>query len=130
MGLAPIPSSMLRNKAAFFKPTTTDRYQNATDGEWKYIDRVHLQMSTDVIKGPDNTEQQLKGILFIDARKSVPAENWATEIKVALAAGADLQVTVLDEPGRWLLGNFTVLDVIDVPDVPANRTHHWEILLV
>ena len=129
MGLAPIPSSMLRETAHFYIPNGMDRYQHMRDTQHVSVSNVHLQKSVDVIKGPDNTEIQLRGILFIDVRKSEPAEDWGQTLQTAMAVGGDLSVRV-EGPGYINHGTFSVLDVIDVPDVPADRTHHWEILLV
>ena len=128
MSLAPIPSRMLHDKAKFYVVTGMDRYQEKTYDTYD-VDHVHLQGSTATQKGPDNTEVQLKGILFVDCRRSTPCLDLFALQQASLAAGDTMRVDVYDASGT-LTGNFAVLSVDGAPDVPATRTHHWELGLV
>lgn len=128
MSLAPIPSRMLHDKAKFYVVTGMDRYQEKTYDTYD-VDHVHLQGSTATQKGADNTEVQLKGILFVDCRRSTPCLDLFALQQASLAAGDTMRVDVYDASGT-LTGNFAVLSVDGAPDVPATRTHHWELGLV
>ena len=129
MALAPIPSCMLKDRLIVVEASAVDRYQSNTSQNTYTINNVHLQESTDVIKGADNTEVQLRGILFIDSKKSQPSQDWEQRLHSSLTAGNTLKAIVQDPITYAIKGQFTVLDLVVVPDVPANRTHHWEMLL-
>lgn len=128
MSLAPIPSRMLHDKAKFYVVKSLDRYQEKTYDTYE-VDHVHLQGSTDTLKGADNTEVQLKGILFVDCRRSTPCLDLYALQQASLEAGDTMRVDVYDASGA-LTGNYAVMNVDGAPDVPATRTHHWEIGLV
>lgn len=128
MSLAPIPSRMLHDTATFYVVTGMDRYQEKTYAEYT-VKHVHLQSSSDVVKGPDNTEVQLKGLLFVDCKRSTPQLDLYALQQASLAAGDTMRVDVQDASGV-LVGNYAVLIVDGAPDVPATRTHHWELSLV
>lgn len=127
MSLAPIPSRMLHDTAKFYVVKGMDRYQEKTYDEYT-VSHVHLQNSSDVVKGPDNTEVQLKGILFVDCKKSIPQLDLYALQQASLAAGDTMRVDVTDASGK-LVGNFAVMIVDGAPDVPATQTHHWELSL-
>lgn len=128
MSLAPIPQRMLHDSATFYVVKTIDRYQEKTYDEYE-VAHVHLQNSTDTIKAPNDTEVQLKGILFVDCRRSTPCLDLYALQQTSLANGDTMRVDVKDASGA-LVGNFAVLIVDGSPDVPATRTHHWELSLV
>jgi hypothetical protein len=128
MGLAPIPSRMLHDTAVFHVVAGMDRYQEKTYDDYT-VKHVHLQSSSDVIKAPDDTEVQLKGLLFVDCKKSVPQLDLYALQQASLAAGDTMRADVYDASGT-LVGNYAVLIVDGAPDVPATRTHHWELSLV
>lgn len=128
MSLAPIPSRMLHDTVKLRVVTGMDRFQEKTY-EDHTIQHVHLQGSTDVIKGPNDTEVQLKGVLFIDARKSLPVLDPYALQQQSLAAGDTMRAIVTDASGTQI-GDYAVLIVETLPDVPANRPHHWELSLV
>ena len=128
MGLSPIPARMLHDSATFYVVKSMDRYQEKTYDEYP-VSHVHLQNASDVIIGPDNTEVQLKAMLFVDCKKSTPVLDLYTLQKKSLANGDTMRVEVKDASGT-LIDNFAVLKVDGIPDVPATTTHHWELSLI
>ena len=126
--LAPIPSRMLHDTATFKVCTGMDRYQNKTYDEYT-VNNVHLQSSNEVRKGPKDTEVQLKGILFVDARKSTPILDLYDLQQASLLKGDTMRCIVTDASGA-VTGDYAVLVIDDLPDVPANRRHHWELGLI
>ena len=128
MSLSPIPSRMLHDSATFYVVKTMDRYQEKTYDKYE-VTHVHLQNASDVIKGPDNTEVQLKALLFVDCKKSTPALDLYELQKTSLANGDTMRVDVCDASGAFV-DNFAVLKVDGIPDVPATTTHHWELSLI
>lgn len=125
MSLKPIPTKMLHDSAVFRVVTGMDRYQEKTYEEYT-VQHVHLQSDTDVLKGPQDTEVQLRGWLFVDSRKSTPVLDYTALQAQSLEAGAEMRVTVFDASGAEM-GDFAVLIVDGLPDVPATRVHHWEL---
>lgn len=129
MSLAPIPSRMLHDTAVFYVVTDIeDRYQQKTYTEYT-VENVHLQSSNEVIKGANDTEAQLRGLLFVDARRSLPVLDLYALQNQSLEAGDTMRVKVYDAVGNEV-GDYAVLSVDDFPDVPATRRHHWELGLV
>lgn len=128
MSLSPIPSRMLHDSAKFYVVTGMDRYQEKIYDTYE-VAHVHLQNASNVIKAPNDTEVQLKGILFVDCRRSMPCLDLYALQEASLAAGDTMRVDVTDASGK-LVGNFAVMVVDGAPDVPATRTHHWELSLV
>lgn len=128
MSLAPIPSRMLHDTVAFKVVTGMDRFQAKTYDTFT-VHNVHLQGSNDTIKGPNDTEVQLKGVLFVDARRSTPVLDLYALQQQSLEAGDTMRAIVTDASGVQV-GDFAVLIVEGLPDVPANRWHHWELSLV
>ena len=119
---------MLHDTAIFKVCTGMDRYQNKTYEEYT-VNNVHLQSSNEVRKGPNDTEVQLKGILFVDARKSTPILDLYELQQESLLKGDTMRCVVTDASGKET-GDYAVLIVDDLPDVPANRRHHWELSLI
>ncbi len=128
MSLTPIPGRMLHDTAIFHVVTGMDRWQEKNYTHYT-VQHVHLQNDLDSIKGSDNTEVQLRGVLFVDTRRSTPALDFNALQEQSLAAGDTMRVTVTDASGA-VAGDFAVLVVEGVPDVPATRIHHWELGLV
>lgn len=128
MSLAPIPARMLHDTVVFSVVTGMDRYQTKTYTEYT-VKNVHLQASNDVRKGSDNTEVQLRGILFVDARRSLPVLDLYALQQQSLQAGDTMRAKVYDASGTEV-GDYAVLIVDDLPDVPATRRHHWELELI
>lgn len=128
MSLSPIPSRMLHDSVVLKVCTGKDRYQQMVYNEYP-ISNVHLQNDSDTLKKANDTEVQLKGILFIDARRSTPAVDPYALQQASLKAGDTMRAVVNDASGTEV-GDFAVLVVDGVPDVPATRTHHWELGLV
>lgn len=128
MSLAPIPARMLHDTVVFSVVTGMDRYQTKTYTEYT-VRNVHLQSSNDVRKGSDNTEVQLRGILFVDARRSLPVLDLYALQQQSLQAGDTMRAKVYDASGNEV-GDYAVLIVDDLPDVPATRRHHWELELI
>ncbi len=128
MSLAPIPSRMLHDTVTLKVVTGMDRYQNKTYDEYT-ISNVHLQSNNDTIKRANDTEVQLKGILFVDARKSLPALDLNALQEESLKNGDTMRAIVTDASGNDA-GEYAVLVVDSLPDVPATRVHHYELGLV
>lgn len=128
MSLAPIPARVLHDTVVFSVVTGMDRYQTKTYTEYT-VKNVHLQSSNDVRKGSDNTEVQLRGILFVDARRSLPVLDLYALQQQSLQAGDTMRAKVYDASGNEV-GDYAVLIVDDLPDVPATRRHHWELELI
>lgn len=116
--LPPIPGKILRSTALVRMCTSTDVYQNQTYAEYQ-VEHVHLQPTTEIRKSTTNTDQQLRGILFVDARRSKPALDWAGMLADAHEKGGDLRVTVRGT-------TYTVLSVDALRDT-SDHFHHWEI---
>lgn len=128
MGLAPIPSRMLHDTAVFYVVDYMDRYQNKVYREIT-VKNVHLQSDYDVLKRANDTEVQTRGILFVDERRSTPKLDLYALQKESLDKGDTMRVVVYDASGNES-GDFAVMQVNDLPDVPATRRHHWELSLV
>lgn len=128
MALAPIPSRMLHDTAVFSVVTGMDRFQNKVYSQFR-VNHVHLQGDIDVLKGPNDTEVQLRGVLFVDSRRSTPQLDYTALQERSLAAGDSMRVQVYDASGAKT-GDYAVLTVDGLPDVPATRVHHWELGLV
>lgn len=128
MGLAPIPGSMLHDTAIFYVVDYMDRYQNKVYREIT-VKNVHLQSSNNVLKRANDTEVQLRGILFVDERRSAPRIDLYALQKESLEKGDTMRVVVKDASGEEI-GSYAVVEVDDLPDVPATRRHHWELSLI
>jgi len=125
---SPIPSRVLHDSVDFYVPVSQDRWQNKTYRVY-HVDHVHLQADDTVLKSTNNEEIQLKGILFVDARRSTPQLNLQELQAAALAAGDTMRAKIYNV-SEELLGDFAVLSVDGLPDVPATRIHHWELGVV
>lgn len=125
--LTPIPSVMLKDSAIFHVPVSMDEYQKAVCEDYE-VRNVHIQNCNQVLHQSNNEEVRLTAILFIDGRKSLPAYDYMDFISRAEDVGADMTVTVIEANGNS--AEYTVEMVDAVPDVPATRTHHYEIGLV
>lgn len=133
MGLAPIPASLCKHKAVFkmyYPATTADkRYQKQTYPYDITVDKVHVQIGTTILKGADNTEVQVKGTIFMDPKRAPQADQVPTIMDVSLSMGKPLRVEVFNA-GGGSLGTYEVLQIDKLPDVPSDRIHHYEVLLV
>ena len=118
--LPPIPARILRSTATVKTCTGTDMYQNQTYSS-QTVTRVHLQPTAQIRKTTTNTDQQLRSILFVDARRSLPFIDWEGLLRSAHANGGDMRVVV---DGT----EYTALAVDTLRD-DSDRLHHWEIAL-
>ena len=128
MSLAPIPSRMLHDKVVFHVAQYMDRYQNKVYEDYT-VNNVHLQSVSDTLKRANDTEVQLKGILFIDGRKSTPQIDLYELQRRSLEIGDTIRATVYDATDN-VVDDFAVIEVDGEPDVPATRLHHWEVSLI
>lgn len=128
MSLAPIPARMLHDTVTFFVVKDMDRYQKKIYDEYT-VNNVHLQSDNLTIKKADDSEVQLKGILFVDGRRSLPEYDLNALQNQSLANGDTMRAKVYDADGNES-GDFAVLNVDSLPDVPATRIHHYEITLI
>lgn len=120
--LAPIPSCMLQDSVVFHVVTGIDDWQKKTTTDIK-VDHVHLQGANQTRKTANNTEVTLKGILFIDSRRSLPRLDYMSLQSESQQNGGTLTCTVNGN-------DYTVLIVDAVPNVPASSIHHVELGLV
>ena len=116
--LPPIPAKILRSDATVSVCSGVDMYQNQVYTTYA-VQHVHLQPTTRIIKTTSNTDAQLTGVLFVDARRSTPALDWRGLLRQAHDAGGDMRVTVRDV-------EYTVMTVDELRD-SSDRLHHWEI---
>ena len=126
--LRPIPQSLLGDIATIKVCSGVDVWQNPS---WQTytINNVHLQNTNEIKKSKDNTEVVLRAILFIDSILSQPNLDYAALVDQSEAAGKPMRCVVTDSNGNEA-GDFEVLIVDLVPDVPATRVHHVELGLV
>ncbi|MBS5001100.1 hypothetical protein [Holdemania filiformis] len=80
-------------------------------------------------KSKDNTEIVLRSILFIDNTRSTPVLDYDSLADQSLTAGRPMRAIVQNASGQ-IVGEFEVLTVDPVPDIPATRVHHIELGLV
>ena len=116
--LKPIPARILQSTATVSVCTGVDRYQHQTTTEYT-LTRVHLQPTDEIRKGKDNTQNQLRSVLFVDARISKPSLDWLGLLESAHNAEGDITVTI-----RGI--TYTVLSVDELRD-DQDIIHHWEI---
>ena len=116
--LPPIPAKILRSTVTVKACTGTDLYQRQTYETYS-VQRVHLQPTERIVKSTTNTDQQLTGILFVDARRSSPALDWHALLQSSHDNGGDLRVVV-----RGV--EYTVMAVDGLRD-DSDQLHHWEI---
>lgn len=126
--LRPIPARLLRDLVTVRVCTGMDAWQNPEWDEYQ-VANVHLQNSNEVRKTRDNTEIVLRSILFIDSVRSTPALDYGALMEQSEAAGKPMRCIVQDASGN-IAGDFEVVLVDLVPDVPATRVHHVELGLV
>ncbi|HIW40627.1 MAG TPA: hypothetical protein H9743_00510 [Candidatus Mediterraneibacter vanvlietii] len=105
-----------------------DAWQNPTWQEYQ-VSNVHLQNTNEVKKTKENTEVVLRSILFIDSVRSAPQLDYDALVQQSEAAGKPLRAVATDSNGNQY-GEYEVITVDPVPDVPSNRVHHVELGLV
>lgn len=123
--LKSIPSSMLKDTAVLKVPNGMDRWQNTTYEEYM-IQNVHLQSDNRTTIAVNNSNVTLTGILYIDGRKSIPQLDIDALQEQAHKQNTTMRVDVFNAQGKKV-GDFNVLTIDGLPDVPATRIHHWEI---
>lgn len=126
--LRPIPGALLGDIAVMRVCTGMDAWQKATWQEYR-VQRVHLQSTNETRKSKENTEVVLRSVLFIDGARSSPRLDYDALAAQSQAAGKPMRCAVFDAAGRQY-GEYEVLTVDPVPDVPATRVHHIELGLV
>ena len=126
--LSPIPRRILRDTATFSVPSGFDRYQNPIAPATFTVANVHIQADNSTHKTAQNTEVTLRGILFVDARYSMPPLDYNSLQETVQELGGVMTVTVADRHGGTM-GPFTVAVVDALPDDESNL-HHWELGLV
>lgn len=126
--LRPIPRSMLADVATIKVCTGLDMWQNPTFQEYT-VNNVHIQSTNEVKKTRENTEVVLRSVLFIDGRLSQPVLDYDTLAEQSQKAGAPLRCVVKNAAGHTY-GDYEVITVDPLPNVPATRVHHIELGLV
>lgn len=128
-----IPARLLADSAVITVCGGLDQWQQMADELTVKVSRVHLQAVDEIKKTKENTEVILRAVLFIDRQlsRTTPAlpYSWEQIYDLSLKNGAPMRVTVYNAAGA-ALGDFEVVSVDAVPDVPSTRTHHWELGLV
>lgn len=122
--LSAIPRKILRDTMELFVPSGVDRYQKPT-GTTYIVENVHIQADNSTRKTSDNTEVSLTGIIFVDARHSVPALDYDALQRSAHEAGSVMTCKIKHKRGT-ISGPYTILVVDGLPDDEDNL-HHWEI---
>lgn len=105
--------------------TGMDAWQKPTWQPYE-VQNVHIQNTNETKKTADNTEVVLRAVIFVDTVRSTPALNYETLCQQSQAAGKPMRATVQDANGNDL-GDFEILTVDPVPDVPDTRAHHIEL---
>lgn len=123
--LKSIPSSMLKDSVVLKVPNGMDRWQNTTYDE-HLINHVHLQNDNRTRIAVNNSDVTLTGILYIDGRRSIPPLDIEALQEKAHANNTTMRAVVYNASGNKV-GDFNVLTIDGLPDVPATRIHHWEI---
>lgn len=126
--LRPIPQSLLGDLAVIKVCTGMDAWQKPS-WETFTVNNVHLQNTNEVRKSKENTEIILRSVLFIDGRLSRPVLDYDTLAEQSQKAGKPLRCEIYNSQGQKY-GDYEVLTVDPVPDVPATRTHHIELGLI
>ena len=116
--LSPIPSRILRSTAEVDVCTGVDLYQHQTFAHYT-VEHVHLQPTAEIRKDKANTDQQLRSVLFVDARRSTPHLDWQALLEQAHAAGGDMRVTVRGT-------TYTVM-AVDALREADDQLHHYEV---
>ena len=96
---------------------------------WNGVDKANLFKYVAVFASVALLCPGLCGVLFVDGKRSTPVLDYTALQQASLAAGDTMRVEVTDASGK-LQGDFAVLIVDGVPDVPATGVHHWELGLV
>jgi hypothetical protein len=123
--LKSIPSVMLKDTVVLKVPKGMDRWQNTEYDEYT-ISKVHLQSDNKTVISLNNSDVTLTGTLFIDGKKSTPLYDIESLQKQAHDNKGTMRAIVYNAQGV-VSGDFNVLIVDGIPDVPATRIHHWEL---
>lgn len=126
--LRPIPRFMLADVATIKVCTGLDMWQKPTFQEYT-VNNVHIQSTNEVKKTKENTEVVLRSVLFIDGRLSQPVLDYDTLAEQSQKAGAPLRCVVKNAAG-YTYGDYEVITVDPLPNVPATHGHHVELGLV
>ena len=71
--LSPIPSRILKHSITLQVCSEIDTFQNPSWNPVITLSKVCMQPSNETKKTKDNTEVVLRGVCFVDARRSIPA---------------------------------------------------------
>ena len=126
--LRPIPQSLLGDMMTLKVCIGMDVWQKPSWQDYT-VQNVHIQNTNEVKKTKENTEGVLRSILFIDSRRSTPSLDYDSLAEQSQKAGKPLRCVVFNSRGQKY-GEYEVLTVDPVPDVPATRIHHIELGLV
>ena len=119
--LRPIPARILRSTATVEWCYGTDVYQNQLY-QSETVEHVHVQPTSAIVKTLNNTECQLRSVMFVDAKLSSPALDWEQMLADAHRNGGDVRVTV-----RGIVYTLTTVDALRDD---TDTLHHWELGLV
>lgn len=126
--LRSIPQQLLRDSATIKVCTGMDVWQNPT-WEETTVNNVHLQNANETKKTVNNTEVVLQSTLFVDGRRSLPVLDYGALVEQSQANGKPLRATVYNASGVKL-GDYEILTVDCVTDIPADKIHHIELGMV
>lgn len=126
--LRPIPQQLLRDMVNIKVCIGMDSWQKLA-WEEHIVKNVHIQNTNEIRKTSNNTEVLLRSILFIDTRRSLPQLDYEALLQQSLENGHSLRAIVYNAQGNQL-GDFEVLTVDPVPDVPSDKIHHIELGLI
>lgn len=126
--LSPIPRSILRDTLTLYVPEAFDAYQKPTAQKTYIVRNVHMQNDNAAHISGQNTEVTLRGVVFVDARHSVPRLDFERLQEQAQKAGGVMTCTVTNKRGG-VSPLMTVAVVDGLPD-DEGSLHHWEIGVV
>lgn len=127
--LSPIPERILRDTLILHVPHGFDRYQHPIEAVYQ-VEHVHIQadnITRNVQRqgNGQNTEVALKGVIFVDARYSVPLLDLEGLQEAAQKAGGVMTCQVRNRAGA-LSGPYEIAVVDALPDDEGNL-HHYEL---
>lgn len=126
--LRSIPQQLLHDLVTIKVCVGVDSWQKPVWQEYA-VQNVHLQSTNETRKTKDNTEVVLRSVLFIDAKRSTPILDFDALAGQSQENGRMMRAIVYNAQGRQA-GDYEVLVVDSVPDVPSTRIHHYELGLV
>jgi len=119
--MQPIPYKLLVHSATLTVPSARDLDGNNTVTTYS-LSKVVVQPVTQTRRAADNTLVELSGIVFYDAKRSLPALDFSALKRTADTYGGRMQITHAS--------NVYTVGGVDIVYAPDGSVHHYELLLV